>query len=680
MRILRIAAVMAAFALPSFGSVSVSFSVKSVGVSVPGKTITARFELKNCTGGPPRVIGTGVIAETVKELTASAGTISGTIYGNDEIDCGGAETSYYTITYLAGGRPVDGQTAYSYTINTGSTFDPSTSSPITSRPAATPPTGDNSYLLLSGGNVSSATVPFRTKFSSPDPIGDVTPSTGVFTSLSAVSVNGVQNADRFASIDAAIAALNATNGGEVYLPAGTYPCPTTTITKPIILRGSGMGGYSNNTYTTLAGPTILTNSSQTADCITIGLNASSALPSVTISDLQIQGNDDVVGATTGSGIKLLGGTSTSTAFRNVTIENVFVYNVKENAFDIRDNSYMVKMSNVVGVASGGHGLYIGRTSGTGVPSQIWLFNPVFDMNAGKGIEIDVGAGDVYIYGGTAANSGSWGLHTNVGSGAAVNWFGPHLETNTTGGIWLQGGGGGHNIFGGICSGNTICIKVDTEASNASQSSAIIRGIYSESDTIVLTSNAKNTCIETSTAATTVTDSGVSTGCRSRGVLSATTMLANNHTFVDSGDTTAGRPWQQRFGNVLLYNHDGVTITHRFNDDGTFEATGGASASTFKTTATAIGNTGTVSMDFALGRQFTTTPAGAMTINATNCATGQTGTLFVTTSGTTAYTLTFSTNFKSAGTLSTGTVTAKTFLVLFQCNGTTAYEQDRTGAL
>jgi hypothetical protein len=55
-------------------------------------------------------------------------------------------------------------------------------------------------------------------------------------------------------------------------------------------------------------------------------------------------------------------------------------------------------------------------------------------------------------------------------------------------------------------------------------------------------------------------------------------------------------------------------------------------------------------------------------------------VIVTTSGTSSFVLTFSTNFKAAGTLATGTVTAKVFQVSFMCNGTTAIEQSRTAAM
>jgi len=97
-----------------------------------------------------------------------------------------------------------------------------------------------------------------------------------------------------------------------------------------------------------------------------------------------------------------------------------------------------------------------------------------------------------------------------------------------------------------------------------------------------------------------------------------------------------------------------------------------------TAATALGNTGTLSMDFSTGHIFTTTPSGAITLNATNCATGRWATIIVTTSGTTSYTITPNTNFKGTA-LSTGSTTAKTYGWSFVCNGTTAYQMSAATA-
>jgi len=78
---------------------------------------------------------------------------------------------------------------------------------------------------------------------------------------------------------------------------------------------------------------------------------------------------------------------------------------------------------------------------------------------------------------------------------------------------------------------------------------------------------------------------------------------------------------------------------------------------------------------------TITPTGACTFNATSGIIGNRCTFVVTTSGTTTYTLTFSTNFKATATLVTGTVTAKRFCISFLCvDGTLWIETGRTIAM
>jgi VCBS repeat-containing protein len=75
------------------------------------------------------------------------------------------------------------------------------------------------------------------------------------------------------------------------------------------------------------------------------------------------------------------------------------------------------------------------------------------------------------------------------------------------------------------------------------------------------------------------------------------------------------------------------------------------------------------------------PSGACTFNAPAGIAGQIMVFSITTSGTSSYNLNWNTNYKSTGTLATGTVTAKTFTVTFVCaDGTTWHEISRTGAM
>jgi hypothetical protein len=91
---------------------------------------------------------------------------------------------------------------------------------------------------------------------------------------------------------------------------------------------------------------------------------------------------------------------------------------------------------------------------------------------------------------------------------------------------------------------------------------------------------------------------------------------------------------------------------------------GSKTSLRDTTMTALGNTGTVSLDPSLGNIFTTTPSGALTINASAIAPGAEITVIINTSGTSSYNVTFGSNFKSQGVIATGVTTGKTFVVKF----------------
>lgn len=97
-------------------------------------------------------------------------------------------------------------------------------------------------------------------------------------------------------------------------------------------------------------------------------------------------------------------------------------------------------------------------------------------------------------------------------------------------------------------------------------------------------------------------------------------------------------------------------------------------------ATALGDTGTVSLDPALGDVFTTAPTGDMTINAASALLGARVSIVITTPNTTSRTLTFGTNFKTTGTLATGTVASKVFTISFVGDGTNLNEVARTTAM
>lgn len=133
----------------------------------------------------------------------------------------------------------------------------------------------------------------------------------------------------------------------------------------------------------------------------------------------------------------------------------------------------------------------------------------------------------------------------------------------------------------------------------------------------------------------------------------------------------------------------ATVTTNANMTGDVTSVGnattiGAGKVTYTMFASSAGatsaTTGTIAVTMTQS-VFTITPTGACTFNASGGVAGNRCTFIVTTSGTSAFVLTFGTNFKTTGTLSTGTVTAKVFTVSFVCkNGTEWDETSRTTAM
>jgi hypothetical protein len=80
-------------------------------------------------------------------------------------------------------------------------------------------------------------------------------------------------------------------------------------------------------------------------------------------------------------------------------------------------------------------------------------------------------------------------------------------------------------------------------------------------------------------------------------------------------------------------------------------------------------------------EFTITPTADCTVNATGGTPGDYCTFVITTSGTRPYKMTFGTNFKSTGSLTTGTASGKVFSISFICKTPTSWvETARTTAM
>ena len=89
--------------------------------------------------------------------------------------------------------------------------------------------------------------------------------------------------------------------------------------------------------------------------------------------------------------------------------------------------------------------------------------------------------------------------------------------------------------------------------------------------------------------------------------------------------------------------------------------------------------GTLAMAFGTNSCVKVTPTATGTFTTTVAPAGVRVSLIILTSGTTSYTITFGTGFKSTGTLATGTVTGKYFTLDFISDGTYMIEKARTVA-
>ena len=125
---------------------------------------------------------------------------------------------------------------------------------------------------------------------------------------------------------------------------------------------------------------------------------------------------------------------------------------------------------------------------------------------------------------------------------------------------------------------------------------------------------------------------------------------------------------------------GAVATRLTVDDTTIAATLPITSTGPITAGFAALSAGTTAMAFATAPNKSVTPNATATLTTTVPAAGTICTLIINTSGTTSFTLTFGTGFKTTGTLVTGTVTAKTFTMAFISDGTSVIELSRTVAM
>lgn len=116
------------------GSVTVSGNLQDiVGAALQGNSFV-RFKLRNFSGFVPRVNGTAILSEVVRDVYPdSSGNISTTMWGNDTITP--LNVTFYTLEFWDNGRIV---ASGNYILN-GSTFNFNTQDQLTPPPGAPSP-------------------------------------------------------------------------------------------------------------------------------------------------------------------------------------------------------------------------------------------------------------------------------------------------------------------------------------------------------------------------------------------------------------------------------------------------------------------------------------------------------------------------------------------------------------
>jgi hypothetical protein len=95
---------------------------------------------------------------------------------------------------------------------------------------------------------------------------------------------------------------------------------------------------------------------------------------------------------------------------------------------------------------------------------------------------------------------------------------------------------------------------------------------------------------------------------------------------------------------------------------------------------AVRANGTLALAFGTNQFVQVTPTATGTFTTTVPVVGTSCTLIVLTSGTTSYTMTFGTGFRTTSTLATGTTSARRFVIQFVSDGTSLIESGRTTAI
>lgn len=133
-------------------------------------------------------------------------------------------------------------------------------------------------------------------------------------------------------------------------------------------------------------------------------------------------------------------------------------------------------------------------------------------------------------------------------------------------------------------------------------------------------------------------------------------------------------------NIIVASDYGVVTNNVFNGQPTITNTTSIVQNNAPFIPYKVAGSTDTAMAFGLRGVVQATPTANRTYTTTVPAAGERRSLIILTSGTSSYVITFSTGFKTTGTLTTGTTSARYFVIEFVSNGTYLIETRRTTAI
>lgn len=405
-----------------------------------------------------------------------------------------------------------------------------------------------------------------------------------------------------------------------------------------VTTSTGTGDNVLNTSPTLLGAVTIGSTSGT-DVVTLGRSVDSQTVNI------------ATGATTNTSAKIVNLATAGVSGSTATINMGSAVSGATNNILIGDaastSTTTIAGTVTIGNSSGTDTLTFGRSGGSQTVNI-----------ASAGISLGTKTVNIGATGGNGTTNITLGATGSVNGPTTIN-IGTQARTsnNTTVNIATGSTGGGASVTIGSSgnSGSLTTINGSLSVTPLAGNSVII----SAPTTATISLGSANT-----TGAMTLGQSTVSqtTNIQAGATSSGNTKTINIGTGGVSGSTTS----------ITIGTSSGGTSTTTIN--GNVSATGAVSGGYIAHAA------GTTAMAFGIDNVVRVTPNATATYTTTVPPAGAICVLSILTSGTTSYTITFGTGFKSTGTLATGTVSARYFNITFVSDGTDLIETARTVAI